>query len=228
MYAEAAESYQHWIRGVYLITTVARAKLQNCGDDQVVAVNLTRACEPVNKDTVKRAVSSVTAKYRGAERVQITHFAGGPCESDDITCCIVLGGGGRGWTILKDLSDAVESACSLEGEPGHVFVFWGEARWSREQLLGEIAQGNWGLCRANIGDLAAAPSKCWANMGTRLVFAPVNVMTASYIREVMHGMSATGTRGADHMHRPELDKEEGDIETGHEKTSVSTTATSGI
>jgi hypothetical protein len=33
------------------------------------------------------------------------------------------------------------------GAHGRVYVFWGDARWSRAQLLGEIARGHWGLCR---------------------------------------------------------------------------------
>ena len=31
---------------------------------------------------------------------------------------------------------------------GTVLCFWGDARWSRTQLLGEIARGHWGMCRA--------------------------------------------------------------------------------
>jgi hypothetical protein len=31
---------------------------------------------------------------------------------------------------------------------GTVMAFWGDARWSRAQLLGEIARGHWGLCKA--------------------------------------------------------------------------------
>ena len=31
-------------------------------------------------------------------------------------------------------------------------VFWGDARWTRAQLLGEIARGHWGLCKASVTD----------------------------------------------------------------------------
>ena len=31
----------------------------------------------------------------------------------------------------------------VEGADGRVLVFWGDARWSRAQLLGEIARGHW-------------------------------------------------------------------------------------
>ena len=43
-------------------------------------------------------------------------------------------------------------ACE-RGEPAiEVWVFWGDARWSRAQLLGEMARGHWGMCMARGGD----------------------------------------------------------------------------
>ena len=41
----------------------------------------------------------------------------------------------------------------LEGATGRVFCFWGDAQWSRTQLLGEIARGHWGLCRASTSEV---------------------------------------------------------------------------
>jgi hypothetical protein len=38
---------------------------------------------------------------------------------------------------------------------GLVLAFWGDARWSRAQLLGEIARGHWGLAKAGVGDLVS-------------------------------------------------------------------------
>jgi len=34
-----------------------------------------------------------------------------------------------------------------------LLVFWGEARWQRTQLLGELARGDWGLCQASSEDM---------------------------------------------------------------------------
>mmetsp|Transcript_28171 Transcript_28171/g.45282 ORF Transcript_28171/g.45282 Transcript_28171/m.45282 type:complete len:465 (+) Transcript_28171:84-1478(+) len=246
----------------------------NCGNDHVVAVNLTRPVSvPPRPDLVEAAVTSVCAKYRAASQVKITHFLGGPCEEDDLMACIVLGGGGQGWTVVKDLRAAVELAHSravkrcdaqgeisggqtvrlaglraapelngqvgialrfvessgrwlvrlcngegkqlkpsnletLEGDGGRVFAVWGDARWSRAQLLGEIAKGDWGLCRANIGDLAAAYEERWTNTQGRLAFAPITEMSESYMREAQLQMVAA--RATAQMHNPEQREEEDD------------------
>lgn len=67
------------------------------------------------------------------------------------------------------------------GSYGRVFVFWGNAGWSRAQLLGEIAHGSWGLCRASIADLTTDFHQRWATLSapgvSRLAFAPVSEMT---------------------------------------------------
>lgn len=239
----------------------------NCGNDHVVAVNLTRPLAvPPNLAEVERAVASVCKQYQGASQVQITHFVGGPCDEQDLMCCIVLGGGGRGWTMVKDLRSAVKLAYSravkryeaqgqiaggqtvrlaglraapelngemgvalrflesaarwlvrlrngegkqlkpinleaLAGGEGRVFAIWGDARWSRAQLLGEIAKGDWGLCHANIGDLTAEPHERWANMAGRLAFAPITEMSESYMREAEQQMVAA--RAAVQMHNPQ-------------------------
>lgn len=66
----------------------------------------------------------------------------------------------------------------------NLFVVWGCARWSRTQLLGEIAKGDWGLCRATTADFTSDTSERWRNVseGDRLAFAPVSEMTEDYIR----------------------------------------------
>jgi len=182
-------------------------------------------------------------------------------------CCLVLGGGGCGWTAVKTLSNAIELAHSravkryeaqgtitggqtvkltglqsapelndeigialrfeessgrwlvrlrngdgkqlkpanLQGisQSGRVLVIWGDARWSRAQLLGEIAKGDWGLCKANVGDLAAEPGERWDNVFTtdRLAFAPITEMTESYMREAHLQMEAH--RAHLQMHNPQ-------------------------
>lgn len=65
---------------------------------------------------------------------------------------------------------------------GFVLCFWGDARWSRAQLLGEIAHGSWGLGRATVGDLAAPPAKRWKGTEERLAFAPETEMTEDYMK----------------------------------------------
>lgn len=70
-----------------------------------------------------------------------------------------------------------------EGGSGRVYVFWGDARWTRTQLLGEIAKGDWGLTRATAQDIMGR-ADTWQKVTSsgRLVFAPVTEMTTEYIR----------------------------------------------
>ena len=57
-----------------------------------------------------------------------------------------------------------------------VHCVWGDAQWSRTQLLGEIARGHWGLCHASVAEMVAPPSERWAALDGRLVFAPETEM----------------------------------------------------
>eukprot|EP00435_Cladocopium_sp_Y103_P059494 s82_g21.t1 len=65
--------------------------------------------------------------------------------------------------------------------PVRVFVYWGYAGWSRCQLMGEIARGSWGLCKANTQDVVSQrPDEVWQAVYPRLVFAPKSDMSESY------------------------------------------------
>ena len=58
-------------------------------------------------------------------------------------------------------------------------VFWGEARWQRTQLLGELARGDWGLCQAQARDLVEPARSLWPQLirDQRPVVAPRSEMT---------------------------------------------------
>eukprot|EP00747_Dinoflagellata_sp_TGD_P020322 gnl/TRDRNA2_/TRDRNA2_127738_c2_seq1.p1 gnl/TRDRNA2_/TRDRNA2_127738_c2~~gnl/TRDRNA2_/TRDRNA2_127738_c2_seq1.p1 ORF type:complete len:206 (+),score=29.11 gnl/TRDRNA2_/TRDRNA2_127738_c2_seq1:56-673(+) len=65
---------------------------------------------------------------------------------------------------------------------GQVLVFWGEALWSRTQLFGELAKGDWGICRGRATDLIdMASSALWHEIigepRRNLVYAPPNQMS---------------------------------------------------
>jgi len=63
----------------------------------------------------------------------------------------------------------------------HLWVLWGYAGWSRCQLMGEIARGSWGLCRAVPEDvLQRGPADLHKQVYSRLIFAPKNEMSESY------------------------------------------------
>ena len=84
---------------------------------------------------------------------------------------------------------------------GCLYVFWGSAQWTRTQLLGEIAKGDWGLCAATAHDMIDT-STLWKTLteSQRLAFAPVSEMTEEHAkseREEMeriyqHGLSVSG------------------------------------
>eukprot|EP00747_Dinoflagellata_sp_TGD_P042643 gnl/TRDRNA2_/TRDRNA2_142201_c0_seq1.p1 gnl/TRDRNA2_/TRDRNA2_142201_c0~~gnl/TRDRNA2_/TRDRNA2_142201_c0_seq1.p1 ORF type:complete len:453 (+),score=73.61 gnl/TRDRNA2_/TRDRNA2_142201_c0_seq1:38-1396(+) len=229
----------------------------NSGDDQITAVNITRPLAKAPKSSlVREAVKGACARYPGCDRVEVTHYSGGPCDPTNISCCIVPGGS-SGWTVVRNLCDALELAhrnamrdaeqkdpefaggqvrlkglqgknrLRLNGEVafavrflagvgrylvrlrngvakqlrpanlealgdayGRVYAFWGEACWSRTQLLGEIARGHWGLCRASVADLATPAPQRWEALCSRLAFAPVTEMTESFLQEARSSTEA--------------------------------------
>jgi hypothetical protein len=220
----------------------------NFGDDRVAAVNLTQRTEPISQPQVDQAMNQACEKYYGARRVKLMHYQGGFINAHKITVCLVPGGEGRGWTLEKDLSKAIELAHSravkrydaqgkiaggqtvrltglqgaahlngevglalrfiaevgrwlvclsngetkqvkvsnlepLEGGTGRVYVFWGMACWSRTQLLGEIARGQWGVGQATLQDIARRESERKRGLDGRLAFAPVTEMTEDFMRD---------------------------------------------
>lgn len=53
----------------------------------------------------------------------------------------------------------------LAGQQLTLLLFWGEARWSRTQLLAEAARGDWGFCHLELADLdEAAPGELWRQL----------------------------------------------------------------
>lgn len=286
------------------------------GNDHVVAINLARRAphNTPNTAVVEAATMAACERFPGVRSIKIDHFLGGPCDEDEIVCCLVAGGSGRGWTVvnksfinrINDRSSSRQSTQGYEGESlltralilahsrstkrhpnqgdslcggvavrlvglqarpelnnqlgilltfnvdagrwlvrlgdgsgkqvkpinlecvdaqvseanlmeidevtqntphnenaaaeeevvssrsasltsggggGQVLAFWGDARWTRSQLLGEIARGHWGLCKASVTDvLINPPESKHAALDGRLVFAPVTEMTEDFLR----------------------------------------------
>jgi len=89
-----------------------------------------------------------------------------------------------------------------EGAGGRVLAFWGDARWSRVQLLGEIARGHWGLCRAGVMDIIVSPARRWPSLDGRLAFAPVTEMTESSLEEARQQMTTYRATGLAQPQQP--------------------------
>jgi hypothetical protein len=86
-----------------------------------------------------------------------------------------------------------DNLAGMDGAHGRVYVFWGDARWSRAQLLGEIARGHWGLCRASVADVSA----------------PVTEMTEDFLREMNHARAGAMVVRAAQQHEEQEEAGEG-------------------
>lgn len=236
----------------------------SCGDDQITAVGLQRKLASAkNQSSVDVALRGLYSKYPGASKVEITYFSGGPCETERIVSCLVLGGSQRGWKSVKKLVDAVQLAYSLSarrhpeqgdfgggqtvrvaglkarqdlngetgltlqfiqesgrwmvrlrngegvkvkpgnlesvaGAHGQVYAFWGDARWTRTQLLGEIARGHWGLCKASTAEVTLPVEERWKGLEGRMAFAPQTAMTDDFMRDSERQMAALRTLARTH------------------------------
>eukprot|EP01047_Picozoa_sp_COSAG01_P001515 COSAG01_NODE_35_length_34814_cov_128.883624_4_plen_312_part_00 len=91
-----------------------RTETPNCGDDSIIAVNLTRTVQPGDLDAphgIRGAVEALAeALPEAAASVELSHHVGGPCEGEAIMTCLVVGGASRGWLLERDLSEAVRTA----------------------------------------------------------------------------------------------------------------------
>jgi len=86
----------------------------------------------------------------------------------------------------------------IRGRHGQVYVFWGDARWSRTQLLGEIARGHWGLGKASTADLTLPAADRWKGLDGRLAFAPETAMTEDFMRDGSQQMARLRALARDH------------------------------
>ena len=104
------------------------------------------------------------------------------------------------------------------GTSGSVRVVWGDARWSRAQLLGELARGHWGMCSAAVHDVFATESgpAQWEALvaceNERIVYAPRSEMT----EEVGEEEEEDGEEGGDGHGGEEDDDEDDDAEEEEE------------
>ncbi|KAL1519218.1 hypothetical protein AB1Y20_003477 [Prymnesium parvum] len=247
---ELAAALEQYHEGMQLV--LERVPRPGFGDDHVTAVNLSRPLRRLpSASAVAASVARAKAKFPATANVELTHYNGGPCDGSAISCCLVVGGTGRGWSVVygdDPLCAALECAHArslvrseaqgevrggqtvrlaglrarpelngergialrfldeegrwavrladgeakklkpqnlvpLEGADGRVFCFWGDAQWSRTQLLGEIARGHWGLCRASVAEITTPPDQRRRGLEGRLVFAPDTEMMEDFIRD---------------------------------------------
>ena len=100
------------------------------------------------------------------------------------------------------VSGELQAVCSAAREDARrgglesatVKVLWGDARWSRSQLLGELARGNWGVCRAHSLDIFAPEEEHYFDLirSERIVYAPHSSMTEQFSDEELEDEAANG------------------------------------
>ncbi|KAK3245884.1 hypothetical protein CYMTET_44567 [Cymbomonas tetramitiformis] len=150
-----------------------------------------------------RAVRRCEAQgnFGGGQTVRLTGLQARKDLNGQVGLAVKFAEASGRWTVrMQDGEGKQVRPVNLEaaengGPNGRVMVFWGDARWSRTQLLGEIARGHWGLCRASVGDIAADSKKRHANLAGRLAFAPVTEMTESFMKEAQRQMTVFRSTG---------------------------------
>ena len=191
-----------------------------------MAVNLTRPLESaLLPPSVRRQCDALPA----LQDFELVHHIGGPCFAHGLALYPLpplasgaaagplpagvrrIGNQGGCW-IGGEIAAVCQAAAAQPGwkasgssgaEKPRLQLYWGDARWSRTQLLGELARGNWGMCRAAWHDVFGAPgspppplladpfaagpaggASCWAALQAadppRLVFAAASEMTAGF------------------------------------------------
>lgn len=78
---------------------------------------------------------------------------------------------------VRPINLEAQASTGICGANGTVFAFVGDARWTRVQLLGEIAKTSWGLCHAQIEDLLHEASTLYGSVHPRLIYAPQSEMS---------------------------------------------------
>lgn len=237
----AASTVQQAVRELSLPVSLSLEEVYppDESEDGIFAVNLTRCFDLVQTDNLYQIAS-----YRGTEcailakegdvkmLAEVRHLIGGPCDEDEVSCCII-GGGGRPYVVRLNLTDAIQEAHQLakSGHPQEVklLVFWGSAGWSRVQLISEVAQGSWGLCKSIEEDIAGEPASLWETVHQRVSFAPSSDITIDYrpmfqdggeTASSAHGLADTTTGVLQH---PPAQLDEGALHEDEESRVCSST-----
>lgn len=163
----------HWMRAVYLICSVSGSDTAAPGD-QVIGLNVTRALDEHRSSNAAQEalIALYQCRQHQAEpggdsvcQVDMPFYVGGPVAPRvGHALCIVTNEGAdaadgydlslvwrgqQGQALVFGKSKAVIQ-CATEygrtiGDKRQVRVYQGHATWTRQQLLGEVTRGSWGL-----------------------------------------------------------------------------------
>jgi len=90
----------------------------DCGEDGIVAVNLTRPIDLASTSSSlrshqRRTFQAAVEHELGSNtelKAQVSHFIGGPCEEEQVAACIVMAGGK--YNVVQE-PDCLESGIRL-------------------------------------------------------------------------------------------------------------------
>eukprot|EP00927_Polykrikos_kofoidii_P050417 TRINITY_DN44333_c0_g1_i1.p1 TRINITY_DN44333_c0_g1~~TRINITY_DN44333_c0_g1_i1.p1 ORF type:complete len:496 (-),score=67.72 TRINITY_DN44333_c0_g1_i1:6-1349(-) len=233
----------HFREAVYIITEVNGGEAGG-GSDVVLGVNLSRALEAPDVDMLDGCPKETELRaYASEKSVEVRWMNGGPCKPRVVTSLYLvkhvprtdhtelfarcgaielvsddagaLVSGSLASLLAVAAEDVARRPSGSTANPTVVLAWAGFAQWSRAQLLGELARGSWGWCRARCADVSDAVSalsstgstqSLWTILraSSRLFWAPDNELSREFTRR--HDRFLRETRGA-----PE-DRRDGDRE----------------
>lgn len=183
-----------------------------CGDEDIAACVVTGGahCGWTIINTLSDAIElahqrsykhyEAQGEVRGGQSVRLAGLQARPDLNGEVGIALRFVEGSGRWLVRlkggegKQLKPA--NLAPVGPSHGVVHCVWGDAQWSRTQLLGEIARGHWGLCRASVAELVAPPAERRAALDGRLVFAPQTEMTDETIRNAQRQMEREAAMNA--------------------------------
>eukprot|EP00927_Polykrikos_kofoidii_P072068 TRINITY_DN68226_c0_g1_i1.p1 TRINITY_DN68226_c0_g1~~TRINITY_DN68226_c0_g1_i1.p1 ORF type:complete len:345 (+),score=56.93 TRINITY_DN68226_c0_g1_i1:89-1123(+) len=204
---------RHFQGSVYLLTMVDRGVAEDGADDVLFGVNLTREAA---ETWAEWDPSTLSERTRGAlsddevegwrrDGIRVELGLGGPVAPKKPEWALLISAsepGGWNCGEFRTMARRAVSAASRarrRGDEGasssvELRIFFGKARWTRLQLLGEVARGSWGVVSSGprLADLHAERGHCrgsgglWGTLGeedpSRLHWAPTNSMRDEFYR----------------------------------------------
>lgn len=173
---------KHWIKSVYLITEIVPSD----SSDGVHGVNLTRNIN-ISEHSELYFNWLIYERYISNSRdLDIEHYIGGPCSEHEpyfitmiysnmdnvcdlksigVSKVITIGNKtvifGHMRAIIHILHQHYNMIIHNDSDKIFLNVVWGMAGWSRTQLLGEIAKGNWGMAKGYIQEIFPRRNQLW-------------------------------------------------------------------
>lgn len=193
----------HFHSSVYLVTSVEEggSSSDDCTDAAIFGINLVRDAaaawavhDMALAERTRGALSDEQVAAWQHSGVQVQLALGGPvAPKKPCFAVLVSSDEPEGWAMGEMQEMASRAARAARSRRGQVLlrIFFGYGRWSRSQLLGEIARGSWGVALSSSAlaeELAILPESdggVWHKLAEdagRLHWAPPNPMREDYER----------------------------------------------